>query len=151
VYTEQDRQAIRQKIKKYWIIAAAAEIVIIAVWVLSMKYRIEPLAYVSGIGIFAFFCALWCMLLGPAMRYNGFLKDMQEGESRVLEGSIAKIDEEIELQDGVRVHAVHMVLKESQDERIVYLNVSKREMMPVEGVEVKLNCFGRHIKEVTAF
>lgn len=149
MYTEQDRTLIVSRIKKYAAITVVGEIVFLTLWVLSMKFRLAVLAYASGIGVFAFCCMMWCMFLGPAVRYSGFMRDMQEGGSRLVEGSILSIDEAVELQDGVRVHAVHVLLKEEQDERIVYLNASKRDQLPGAGAEVSLDCFGRHIKTVT--
>ena len=100
---------------------------------------------------------------------------MGGGLSRELRGTIAGIGEVPELQDGARVLPVRLVLDpdadgdgrdrperrasveavrlgleepDGSDERIVYLNVSKREGFPGAGARVALTCFGRHIREV---
>ena len=57
------------------------------------------------------------------------------------------ITDQEDLQDGVRVLPVHIFLESEQDERIVYLDVSKADQFPAPGARVRLNCFGRHIKE----
>jgi hypothetical protein len=84
-----------------------------------------------------------------------------------------EVSEKEEAQDGARVLPVRIRLDEAslkaqgapgasvasrrmglesaqdtEDERIVYLNVSKRGLMPPEGTRVLLHCFGRHIKAV---
>ena len=40
--------------------------------------------------------------------------------------------------------------EDTREERIVYINASKREWLPPVGTAVTLHCFGRHIKAVEA-
>ena len=150
MYTEQDRTDIRQRVVKYSVILAVILAALIAVYVMCMIVRIQWLAMIDAVVMFAAACFMWCVFLYPCIRYMGFLKDMQTGLAREIRGSVVDVSEKEDLQDGVRVLPVRVFLHEEQDERIVYLNASKADGFPAVGTEVRLNCFGRHIKEVAA-
>lgn len=150
MYTEQDRTDIRQRVVKYSVILAVILAALIAVYVMCMIVRIQWLAMIDAVAMFAAACFMWSVFLYPCIRYMGFLKDMQTGLARVISGSVVEVSEKEDLQDGVRVLPVRIFLHEEQDERIVYLNASKADGFPAVGTEVRLNCFGRHIKEVAA-
>ena len=150
MYTEQDRTDIRQRVVKYSVILAVILAALIAVYVMCMIVRIQWLAMIDAVVMFAAACFMWCVFLYPCIRYMGFLKDMQTGLAREIRGSVVDVSEKEDLQDGVRVLPVRIFLHDEQDERIVYLNASKADGFPEAGTEVRLNCFGRHIKEVAA-
>ena len=74
--------------------------------------------------------------------------EMEAGLSREMRGRIVEVSNKEDLQDGVRVLPVRIYLEDEQDERIVYLNASKKDMFPNEGENVILHCYGRHIRGV---
>lgn len=150
MYTEQDRVEIRQRIKKYSLILAAMLVVLIAGYVASMIVRTQVGAMVTGVLIWAVILFMWTLFLHPCIRYRAFLRDMELGMSREVRGSVVEVSSQEDLQDGVRVLPVRIQLADEDDERIVYLNVSKAEGFPAAGTDVKLSCYGRHIKEVAA-
>lgn len=150
MYTQQDMNEIVQRLKKYWSITGVIEAIILAFYVLGMIKRWEIAVMVFGALFFIVICYMFVMYLLPCIRYRGFLRDMNSGLGREIEGTIVEISANEDLQDGVRVLPVRILLKKEDDERIVYLNASKKELFPKEGVEVRLNCYGRHIKEVVA-
>ena len=82
------------------------------------------------------------------MRYRLFLRDMRNGLTREMRGTILSVASEAEMQDGARVLPVHLMLTEEQDERIVYLNASKAADFPKPGAEVLVKLYGRHIRQV---
>ena len=148
MYTEQDRIQIRQRIRKYGLITLPILVVLMVGYVMGMKERVQMLSMVTGCLTFAVVCFTWMMFFWPCIRYLRFLKDMDEGLTREMSGSIVEISEQEDLQDGVRVLPVRILLSEEEGERIVYLNATKAERFPKAGAEVCLHCFGRHIKEV---
>lgn len=150
MYTEQDRVEIRQRIKKYSLILAAMLVVLIAGYVASMIVRTQVGAMVTGVLIWAVILFMWTLFLHPCIRYRTFLRDMELGMSREVRGSVVEVSSQEDLQDGVRVLPVRIQLADEDDERIVYLNASKAEGFPAAGTDVKLSCYGRHIKEVAA-
>lgn len=148
MYTEEDRIQIGRRLWRYALISAVLLGLLIAGDVVGMINRWELWVMVDGVIIFIVACYMWLMYLWPCIRYRGFLKDMQNGLSREIAGSIVEISQSEEVQDGVRVLPVRVFLEEEQDERIVYLNASKAGQFPKAGAHVRLNCFGRHIREV---
>lgn len=148
MYTQQDMNEITRRLKKYWLITGVLEAIVIAVFVLGLVKRWEALVMVFGGLFFCVACYMFIMYLLPCIRYRGFLRDMNTGLGREIEGTVVEVSGNEDLQDGVRVLPVRILLKEEEDERIVYLNASKAELFPKEGAAVRLNCYGRHIKEV---
>lgn len=150
MYTEQDRTEIRRRIIKYSVMTAVIALLLLVGYVMGMIYRWEAWVMIDGALIFFTICFGLLMFIFPCVRYNVFLKGMQSGLGRSMEGTIVEVSENEDYQDGVRVLPVRILLKKEQDERIVYLNVSKKHLFPAEGTEVHLNCYGRHIREVEA-
>ena len=150
MYTEQDMAVIRRRIRKYAVITIVLVAVLLAGYVIGMQRRMELWVMVDAALIFSVLTYMFGLYLYPCMRYKIFLRDMKEGLAREVEGTIVEISEKEENQDGVRVLPVRICLKADQDERIIYLNASKTEHFPKAGTEVRLNCYGRHIKEVLA-
>lgn len=148
MYTNKDKDEITRRIRKYSVITAILAAVLIAVEVVALKQRLEVLAMADAGLLFAVVFFMWGMYLWPCIRYNTFLKDMSTGLTREMTGSIVEVSKQEDYQDGVRVLPVRIFLDKEQDERIVYLDVSKAEQFPASGAKVRLNCFGRHIKEV---
>ena len=146
MYSEQDRIQIQQRIKRYSLIMLPILAVLIAAYVYGLKARVQMCSMISGCLLFIFVCFMSMMFFWPCVRYLRFLKDMEDGLTREMSGRIVSGKED--LQDGVRVLPVRILLSEEQGERIVYLNATKAEGFPKPGESVHLNCFGRHIKEV---
>lgn len=148
MYTQQDKIQVRGRIVKYSVITGVITAALIALYVVGLIQRWEVGVMVTGGAMFAVICFGWLMFIWPCVRYFFFLKDMDTGLTRTLKGSIVEVSGQEDYQDGVRVLPVRILLSEEQDERIVYLNVSKAEDFPKEGTAVELNCYGRHIKQV---
>ena len=148
MYSEQDLRQINQKIKKNLLVLLPVLAALIAVFVAGIVAALEWLVMVTGPLIFVAACYGVLAYLRPNMRYRRFLLDLHEGLSREISGNVVSVADTAEEQDGVRVLPVHIFLPEEQDERIVYLNASKRDQFPQPGADVKLHCFGRHICEV---
>lgn len=149
MYSEQDGKIIRQRIRKYSVILAIGMAILLAAFIIGMteSVRSKALVMAAGIAMFAYACFMWVMLIYPCVKYNRFLKDMQEGLTKEIDCTILEIVNKEEVQDGVRVLPVHVYLEDEQDERILYVNVSKLDQLPKAGAKAHLGCFGRHIKE----
>lgn len=147
MYNEADRIEIGGRIRKYVIITVVLMLIWAGLFVIGIRVGIEWLTLAAASGFFCAICFMLVAFLLPCIRYRRFLYDMENGLSRELDGTIVEISEKEELQDGVRVLTVRFLLREEQDERFVYLNVSKAELFPKAGTDVKLKCFGRHIRE----
>ena len=150
MYTQQDQKEIVKRIRKYSIITAAVFAVVMVFYVLGLINRWEWPVVCLGCALFAVVCFGWIAFIWPSVRYWQFLRDMEKGLTRKIVGTIVEVSEQEDLQDGVRVLPVRILLDDEQDERIVYVNASKTENFPKAGVHVHLNCYGRHIREFIA-
>ena len=172
MYTEQDLNVINARIRKNWLVLGPILAALLAGYIYALSAGIEWLAMVLGALLFVAACYGLLAYLIPNMRYRGFLLDMEAGLSRDVRGTIVEISGTPELQDGAMVLPVRVKLdpdqlessmpvgtveskrlglesnEDTEDERIVYLNTSKRAMLPGPGTEVVLHCYGRHIKSV---
>ena len=168
MYSEKDLNEINGKIRKNWLVLGPILALLLAAYVYGLAGRVKWLAMAAGPLLFVAACYGFLAYLWPNMRYRGFLRDMDIGLSRDVRGTILSISETAELQDGAMVLPVRVKLEtaeethtsslaerlgaeaaeDSRDERIVYLNASKRAGFPAEGANVVLHCYGRHVKAV---
>lgn len=177
MYSQQDLNEINGRIRKNVIALAPVLAVILAAYVYALHAGIQWLAMVAGPLLFVAACYGILAWLWPNMRYRSFLYAMQDGLTRTVVGTVIEISEKAELQDGAMVLPVRLKLDAAEadaaearhtsalaerlrleqpeagggeDERLLYLNVSKRRGFPAPGTAVKLTCSGRHIKQVDA-
>ena len=173
MYTANDIAEINAKIRKNWLVLTPILLVILAAFIYALRAGIQWLAMTMGPMLFVAACYGILAYLVPNTRYRGFLEALENGLTRDVRGTIVEISDQPEPQDGamvlpVRVRldpdeagsqepkqssvlAERLRLEQSEDtdsERIVYLNVSKREGFPGPGAKVTLKCSGRHIKSV---
>ena len=148
MYSEQDFNLINARIRRNLAVLIPLVVVLLAAYIYSMRARIEWLGQAVGALLVITACYGLIAHLIPNLRYRFFLRDMQNGLTREMRGTIVSIAEKSEEHDGARVLPVHLLLSEDQDERIVYLNASKAEGFPRPGAEVLLRLYGRHIREV---
>lgn len=175
MYSENDMRAINGRIRKNLLVTVPILAALLAAYIYALAARVKWLAMTAGPLIFVAACFGFLAWLWPNLSYRRFLRDMSEGLSREVRGTIAAIGEKPETQDGARVLPVRLILDpgaegdgrekpvhrasveavrlgletpDGPDERIVYLNVSKRADFPGPGAHVALICFGRHIREI---
>ena len=150
LYSERDMIEINRRIRGNLLALIPVLAALAAVYVYALAAGVQWLAMAAGPLIFVAACYGFLACLWPNLRYRRFLLDMDQGLSREMRGSVVDIAGTAELQDGAMVLPVRIFLDDAGDERIVYLNASKRAMMPQPGVAVTLRCFGRHIRSVVA-
>ncbi len=152
MYSEQDVKEIRLRIRKYVLITVIGSLILLAAYIIGMTAQVRSLALtmVAGSATFVFICYMFVMYIYPCVKYKAFLRDMQMGLTREVDCEIVEISDKEEMQDGVRVRPIRVYLESEQDERILYINVSKLDEMPKNGAKTHLRCFGRHIKEAQA-
>lgn len=148
MYAEADRVEIKRQIVRCAAILAVVLLLLCAGCAVAIIKRMRgaALALAALTGAAAVFGVGFYLL--PRLRYRAFLIDMREGLSREMAGTIVEISDRPEPRDGARVLPVRLFLDAERDERIVYLNASKRALFPEAGAKVRVKLFGRHIKEV---
>lgn len=147
MYSERDLAEINRRIRNNYLALIPVLLALLAALIAGLRLGVKGLVMAAGplLGVAAVYGIL--AHIWPNTRYRSFLTDMENGLSRQMEGTVVEISVKEELQDGARVLPVRLYLEEAQDERIVYLNASKRELFPGVGARVRLTCFGRHIRE----
>ena len=172
MYSERDMLEVNGRIRHGWLVLAPVLAAIAAVFVFALVKRNHVMALVAAPLLIVAFIYGFVAHLWPNLRYRRFLQDMANGLSRDLRGVIVNVADVPELQDGAMVLPVRVQLTEANDgaqngtsalseriqqleagedtreERIVYLNASKRDRLPSVGTTVTLHCFGRHIRSV---
>ena len=148
MYSERDVAEIKARIRKNILVLVPIVAVIFAAYVYALHTRVEWLAMLMGALLFVAITYGLIAYLIPNLRYRFFLRDMQTGLTREMQGVVLSVSEQAEDQDGARVLPVHMRVPEDEDDRIVYLNASKTAGFPRPGAEVRLRLYGRHIREV---
>ena len=170
MYSDKDMAEINVRIRKNWLVLTPVLALLLAAYVYGLSARVQWVSMVAGPLLFVAACFGFLAYLWPNLRYRGFLRDMEMGLSRDVKGTILSISEAAELQDGAMVLQVRVKLdtpeethtsalaerleaegaEDNRDERIVYLNATKRAGFPGVGSDVVLHCYGRHIKAVEA-
>ena len=177
MYTPEDMNDINGRIRKNAIVLAVVLAVLLAVYIYALAVGMQWLAMLSGALLAMAACYGGIGRLAPLLRYRRFLRQMSEGLSRNMSGVLVEISNASQMQDGALVLPVRLRLdpdssdkdstrrqsvaarrlnrlpeeEDTRDERILYLNASKRDRMPEAGAHVTLDCFGRHIRAVTAY
>lgn len=145
MYSEKDMAQINGKLKKNIIVLSIVTIIVLGGFIAALILGIEWLAMIMGPVTFMAVAYGFTAYIIPNARYRRFLKDVREGLSREMRGSVVEISGEEEEQDGVRVLPVRIHLADEDDERFVYLNASKKDQFAKEGDSVSMQCYGRHI------
>jgi len=172
MYSERDMLEVNYRIRRGWLVLAPVLSVFAAAFAFALVKRNHTLALVALPLLIVAFIYGFVAYLWPNLRYRRFLLDMANGLSRDVRGVIVNVADEAELQDGAMVLPVRVQLTEAErgsqngasalserlqqleagedtrEERIVYLNASKRDRLPPVGRTVTLHCFGRHIRSV---
>ena len=150
MYSEKDMAIINGKLKKNAIVLSIVTAILLAGFVCALIFALEWLAMILGPAIFVAIAYGFTAYIIPNSKYRRFLKDVQEGLSREIRGCVVEIAEKEDEQDGVRVLPVRIHLADEDDERFVYLNVSKKDMFANVGDSICMKCYGRHILSWTA-
>lgn len=167
MYSEQDMVEIDGRIRRAWLGLIPVLAVLAAALVFALIRRIHWLALAAAPLLIVAFMYGFIARLWPNLRYRRFLRDMESGLSRDVRGVVVAIADAPELHDGAMVLPVRIQVEadapmgtsalserirqleageDTREERILYLNASKRGMLPPPGTAVTLRCFGRHIR-----
>lgn len=147
MYSEADMSEINARIRRCWVTLVPVLAGLLAAYVLALAKGVRWPALAAGVLFTVVACYGVLAQLLPNWRYRKFLGDMRKGLSRELKGTIVEISGDAQLQDGAWVLPVRIFVDALQDEHIVYLNASKRELLPGPGTRVTLRLYGRHIRE----
>ena len=144
-YTEKDDICAAARLRRSIIGMCAVLLPMIALYVLAILKGARMGMLAALLAAFAWILFWGDMRLIPALRYGAFLKDMRMGLRRSTECILVRLEEKEQMQDGVRVRALHVRICDGEDSRIFYLNASHGEHCPAMGMQVRIFSYGRHI------
>lgn len=144
MYGEGDFAAARHALLQSALIFGAVLLALLAGYAAALMARAYLPCMLLALGMVIWLLAAGELWLLPKQRYDRFLREMRKGLRRETQCEILGMDAEIQLQDGVRVHAVQVRLEDG-DSRIFYLNASKAEFLPGQGTRCTLVSYGRHV------
>ena len=145
MYNPNDMQEARRSLNRCRGLLALVLMPLLAAYVLGAAKGWQGIMLAALLA--GFVCALLIgdLKLLPALRYVRFLKEMENGLRRSVDCTLESLDAEEQMQDGVRVYALHVRLLADGDSRIFYVNVSKSGCLPAMGKRVRLTGYGRHV------
>ena len=144
MYTQDDLRRAQSLVVRYALILGAVLAVLLAAYIAAVLMDSQGamlLILLSAFWFAALEIALW---LRPMVQYRGFLREMMCGLRRECPCTLDDLEERIQLQDGVRVHALQVRLEDG-DTRIFYVNASKRQLLPPMQTRLILISYGRHL------
>lgn len=144
MYTREDMRIASGLVRRYSLILCAGLALLLAAYAAAAVAGSQGLMLLIALAAFWFAALEISLWLRPALKYRAFLRGLNSGLRRECVCITDGLDACVQLQDGVRVHALQVKL-ENGDTRIFYLNVSKTEGFPAAGRTVRLISYGRHI------
>lgn len=145
MYNQMDMQEARRSLNRCCGLLALILAPLLAAYVLGIVKGWQSLmlaALLLGFACTVFICDLRLL---PAMRYVRFLKEMGKGLRRDMICIPESLETQIQMQDGVHVHALHVRLEADGDSRILYVNAVKVDMLPPMDTRVHITGYGRHV------
>ena len=146
MYTEKDVFLARKCLLRTagWMTAVLA--VLLAGYAAALVQGRYAPAAVLAVVMLVFGLFFGDLLLMPRLRYARFLKEMGKGLRRSADCVLEHVDAAVQMQDGVKVHALQVRLADG-DSRIYYLNASKLDFLPEMGTGIRVVSYGRHVVE----
>ena len=108
MYSERDMLEINRKIKKNLLVLLPLLAALLAAYVCGLTLGVKWLVMAAGAMIFVAACYGILAYLWPNLRYRRFLRDMNDGLSREMRGTIVEVSETAEPQDGAMVLPVRI-------------------------------------------
>lgn len=147
MYSEKDFKNIQREIRSLSIGMGAVFALFLAAYLIAIvKFGQWAMLAVLLAGFFVL-TPVAALRLRPLLRYCAFIRDVLGGTRHGADGTISAMDDEVQMQDGVRVYEVRLRSSDG-DERIFYINISKINDAVKPGAVVHVEHFGRHITAV---
>ncbi len=149
MYTDADLARAEQAKTRRLTLAFSVLFVAVAVLVVGLVLRMQPLA-TFGTAVFAcLFYAVLELLAMPHVRYAKFLRDMREGLSRETDAEFMSMSEAPRMNNGVMFYDFCVrVGPEAEDERLFYFDADKPLPKYKEGERLHITSYGNFITDI---
>lgn len=154
MYTQEDTRYTKRELLRAWLTLAVISCALLGLYAAMLILRQRIPAHISLIMLFCAAFIIVDMKILPLRRYERFLYDIETGLKNDMRFELLYIADAPITIDGVSAMEWHVRLIDRDakdkldDERILYLNASKRVNIE-PGANVEAVCCGRHILSVS--
>lgn len=145
MYNQNDIQEARRSLNRCCGLLVSVLLPLLAVYLMGILKGWQGMMLAVLLAGFACAVLVCDLKLLPVLRYVRFLEGMEKGLRRSMDCTLERLDTHVQMQDGIRVYALHVRLKADGDSRIFYVNASKVNCLPQMGAQVRLTGYGRHV------
>lgn len=152
MYTQADFDGAKTMLKRFVLLYAALAVILLGLATYAVVGRIEWLMYVAVAVLTAASLFLWGNFGVRLFCWNRFLREMQRGLERDVEGVVASIDEEEAAKEGLEFRAMRLMTGESSDKaggRLLYVETSRFPLKAQPGQKVNCRLYGNYVKDIT--
>lgn len=149
MYTESDYSTAKSTMIKEIVIAFCTLAVFLAAMIVGLVLRIKVLVIAAPlIGGWGFY-TIWVVKCIPWIRYNTFLRNMQEGRRRVTECYYMDVSGSARIVDGVHIHDLNASLDaQGEEARLFYWDDDKPLPSLTKGQKIRITSFGNFITAI---
>ncbi len=151
MYSEKDYLDATVKQRRFTLLFVLIAVVLVGLLVADQFWRLLWLSYVSA-GMLAILSVfLWGTIGVRLYCWRKFLREMNAGLERSVEGVIGSIDEDETTKEGIEFRALRLLTGDEADKaggRLLYVDSSRFPLKAQEGQKVSCRIFGNYVKEI---
>ncbi len=151
MYSEKDTLDAAAKQKKFILLFSTAAAILIGLIVADQFWRLLWLSYVAAGLLAVASIFLWGTIGIRLYCWRRFLRDMNAGLERTVNGVIGSIEEDETTKEGIEFRALRLLTGDESDKaggRILYVDASRFPLKAHVGQNVACRIFGNYVKEI---
>lgn len=149
LYTENDFVQAKKTMKKRLAMTGGVLGAAILLGAAGFVIRNQALAEIPLIVGACVFYTLFVNKCLPWVRYNRFLKEMQEGRHRETECYYMDVADRVRVVDGVQIHDMNASVDEAgEDARLFYWDADKPLPSFAKGQKVRIRSYGNFVLDI---
>lgn len=149
MYTQSDFDNAHKQKKLRLVLLIAMGAAFLAAMFVFNSLRIQVLSIACAAVGFVLCYFVWSFKVGPWVKYDRHLKEIQEGQKRTVECEVLYFTPETRMMDGVEVNELVVTVGcEEEDERLYYWDADKPAPQVKEGDRVQITSYGNFVVEL---
>lgn len=147
LYTDGERKRAERLARKWALTLGGVELMLLTAYVAGILLDLRWAMLAALLLGFVAALLLGDLCLWPALRYQRFLRELDEGLRRRAICTVDGLRDAVEMRDGARVRELQVRLSDG-DSRIFYVNADCAAWIPEPGARIELESCGRHVTGV---
>lgn len=151
MYTETDYSGAKKALNRFILLYSFFAVIMLGLMTMAFIERIAWLAYVAAGFLAVASLFLWGIFGARLVCWHRFLREMERGLEREIDGIVATIDEEEATKEGLEFRAFRLMTGESSDKaggRLLYVDSSRFPLSVKPGQKVSCMLYGNYIKSI---